>query len=202
MNIRIAPTLPKSSGIFNKQHRPNMMNTLKPCALLLLCVVSTAASAHAVLSEPVAKAGAYYKAVVRIGHGCEGTGTQAVRVRIPDGFQGAKPQPKPGWKLSVRKQVLDKPYTSHGKTVTEDVVEITWTAATPSDILPDAQFDEFAVQGKLPDQAGPLWFKILQTCEKGSNDWSQIPASGTSTKGLKTPAALLDVQADTEHHHH
>ena len=38
-----------------------------------------------------------------------------------------------------------------------------------------------------------MWFKVLQTCEKGTLDWSEIPASGTSAKGLKAPAALLEV---------
>ena len=38
-----------------------------------------------------------------------------------------------------------------------------------------------------------MWFKVLQTCEKGSIDWAEVPASGTSTKGLKTPAALLEI---------
>ena len=42
-------------------------------------------------------------------------------------------------------------------------------------------------------RASPMWFKVLQTCETGSIDWAQTPASGSSTKGLKTPAALLEV---------
>jgi uncharacterized protein YcnI len=33
----------------------------------------------------------------------------------------------------------------------------------------------------------------VQTCEKGSNQWVEVPASGASTKGLKSPAALLEV---------
>ena len=33
-----------------------------------------------------------------------------------------------------------------------------------------------------------LWFKVLQNCDTGSADWTQIPASGTSTAGLDLPA--------------
>jgi uncharacterized protein YcnI len=47
-----------------------------------------------------------------------------------------------------------------------------------------------------------MWVKVLQTCEIGQNDWSDIPANGTATRGLKTPAALLDVQAAPTHQHH
>jgi len=86
--------------------------------------------------------------------------------------------------------------------VTDDVVELRWTAASKEAALSDDQFDEFAFVGRLPDQAGLLWVKVLQTCENGQNDWSDIPTQGTSTRGLKSPAALLDVQAAPKHEHH
>ncbi len=158
--------------------------------------------AHIVLSEPTAIAGSYYKASLRVGHGCNGSSTKGISVQVPAGFQGAKPQPKAGWTLATRKAKLATPYLSHGKTVTEDVVELRWTAASQEAALPDDQFDEFAFMGRLPDRAGPLWVKVLQTCESGQNDWSEVPAHGTSTRGLKSPAALLDVQLAPSHEHH
>jgi uncharacterized protein YcnI len=124
-------------------------------------------------------------------------------VLIPPGFQGAKPQPKAGWVLALRREKLAQPYSSHGRQVTEDVAEITWTAASPDSWLPDAYFDEFVLRGTLPTEAAPLWFKVLQTCDKGRLDWTQLPASGTSTKDLKSPAALLELipSAQTGHAH-
>ena len=168
---------------------------------LMGCV--QAALAHVVLAEPKAIAGSYYKATLRVGHGCNGSPTNGVIVQVPAGFQGAKPQPKTGWTIATRKAKLGTPYSSHGKTVTDDVVELRWTAASKEAALPDEQFDEFAFMGRLPDTAGPIWVKILQTCESGQNDWAEIPTNGTSTRGLKSPAALLDVQpAPTHEHHH
>ena len=158
--------------------------------------------AHVVLSEPHAIAGSYYKATLRIGHGCNGSSTHSLVVQVPDGFQGAKPQPKAGWTIATRKAKLATPYSSHGKTVTDDVVELRWTAASKDARLPDDQFDEFAFMGRLPDNAGPMWVKVLQTCETGQNDWSEIPPSGTGTRGMKFPAVLLDVQAAPKHEHH
>ena len=160
------------------------------------------AQAHVVLSEPQAVAGSYYKATLRVGHGCSGSATHALIVQVPAGFQGAKPQPKAGWVIATRKAKLATPYNSHGKTVIEDVVELRWTAASKDAALPDDQFDEFAFMGRLPDQVGPLWVKMLQTCETGQNDWSETPANGTGTRGMKFPAALLDVQAAPKHEHH
>ncbi len=171
-------------------------------SVMALLGASLPAQAHIVLAEPKAVAGSYYKATLRVGHGCEGSATTSLIVQVPTGFQGAKPQPKTGWTVVTRKAKLAQPYNSHGKTVTDDVVELRWTVTTPDAALPDEQFDEFAFMGRLPDQAGPLWVKVLQGCVQGKNDWSETPASGTSTRGLKSPAALLDVQPAPQHHHH
>ncbi|MBH2043147.1 MAG: DUF1775 domain-containing protein [Comamonadaceae bacterium] len=121
--------------------------------------------------------------------------TSGISVQIPTGFQGAKPYPKAGWTLATTLGKLAKPYDSHGKPVSEDVTVVSWTAASKDAALQDAHFDEFMLRGKLPETAGLLWFKVLQTCESGSNDWSETPVSGSSAKGLKSPAVLLEVTA-------
>ena len=100
--------------------------------------------------------------------------------------------PKAGWLLSTKSAKLDKPYDDHGKSVTEDVSEISWTAASRQSWLPDAHYDEFVLRG-LPAQAGAMWFKVLQTCDQTSNNWAEVPASGIATDKLKTPAVLLEI---------
>jgi uncharacterized protein YcnI len=169
-----------------------------------LCLMGAAhpVFGHIVLTEPKAVAGSYYKATLRVGHGCSGFATTSLTVQVPAGFQGAKPQPKAGWNIAIRKAKLVKPYNSHGKTVTDDVVELRWTAVSKEANLPDEQFDEFAFISRLPETVGPAWVKVIQTCESGQTDWSEIPASGSSTRGLKTPAAMLDIQAAPKHEHH
>lgn len=158
-----------------------------------LCMGALPAFSHISLGANSAPAGSAYKAVFQVGHGCDGSATTGITVQLPAGFQGVKPYPKAGWTLAVKKAKLAQPYDSHGKAVTEDVSVVSWTAASQEAALQDAYFDEFMLRGTLPQAAGPLWFKVLQTCENGSNDWSEVPASGTSTKGLKSPAVLLDV---------
>lgn len=168
----------------------NLPNFLRAATLL---VAATGASAHVVLEDQAALAGSSYRATFRVGHGCDGSPTTAIRVILPAGVRGAKPMPKAGWTLAVRREVLAQPYDSHGKTVREDVVEISWTASAPEHALPDAWYDEFVLRATLPAQAGPLWFRVLQTCAGSQLDWTDIPTRGTSTRGLKTPAVLLDV---------
>ncbi|HEY1102316.1 MAG TPA: YcnI family protein [Burkholderiaceae bacterium] len=182
-----------------------MAFSFSPRASLLATamLVATSASAHITLEQREAEAGSYYKAVLRVGHGCEGAPVRAITVRLPAGFRGAKPMPKPGWTLTIRRQPLATPYDSHGRTVKDDVTEIRWEAGSQSAWLPDAHYDEFVLRGQLPAAAGPLWFKVLQTCAKGQIDWAELPASGTSTQGLKAPAALLQVTpAAPGHAHH
>lgn len=166
--------------------------------------LTPAAFAHVVLAEKSAPAGAPYRAVFKVGHGCGDAATTGIRVTLPPGFKGAKPMPKAGWRLAIRQDKLAASYVYHGKTLTEDVAEIAWTAATPADALPDAQYDEFVLVGTLPEQAAPIWFKVLQRCGDTQTDWSEVPASGTSTQGLKSPAALLQVvpAAKAEEHRH
>ncbi len=158
-----------------------------------LCVAASQSFAHIVLAEPAALANTSYRATFRVGHGCDGAPTTAIRVTIPAGFKGAKPMPKAGWIVSTRSSKLDKPYDDHGRAVTEDVSEISWTAASKIDVLPDAFYDEFVLRGGLPSAAGAMWFKVLQTCDKGSIHWAEVPASGVSTRGIKWPAALLEI---------
>lgn len=167
--------------------------TIKLIALLVIYSTASSVFSHVVLDEPAALAGRSYKAALRVGHGCEGAATTAIRVAIPAGFTGAKPMPKAGWVLSTKVGKLAVPYDNHGKKVTEDVSEITWTAASKDNGLPDGYYEEFVMRGGLPVAGGVMWFKVLQTCDKGNIDWSDVPATGTSTKGLKAPAALLEI---------
>lgn len=161
------------------------------------------ACSHIVLENKSAPAGSSYKAVFVVSHGCQGSATTGVAVQIPAGFLGAKPYPKPGWTVTTQLGKLARPHDSHGRQVTEDVTLVSWQAASKDAVLPDAQVDEFALRGRTPEAAGPLWFKVLQTCESGRTEWTDMPASGTSTRGLKSPAVLLQVgPAATEQHRH
>jgi periplasmic copper chaperone A len=169
------------------------MKPLRTLATLLALLGITASHAHVVLEEPAALAGSSYRASFRVSHGCSGSPTTGIKVFMPAGVRGAKPMPKAGWTLTTQRAILAQPYESHGKTIREDVVEVTWVAQSAAAALPDDWYDEFVLRATLPQEAGALWFRVLQTCASGQLDWADIPAQGTSTRGMKTPAALLEV---------
>nr|WP_316638499.1 YcnI family protein [uncultured Roseateles sp.] len=164
-----------------------MNKTLIACLLAL----TGTTQAHIVLEQREAEAGSSYRAVLKVGHGCEGSATRQLVVTLPAGLRGAKPVPKPGWRLNLRTEKLAQPFDSHGKPVTEGLAEVSWTALTEADQLQDAWYDEFELRTTLPEQAGELWFKVRQVCAVGESNWAEVPAAGASAKGLKLPAARL-----------
>lgn len=171
------------------------------CAVLLSCLSTGGASAHAVLDVREAPAGSYFKGVIRIGHGCDTSPTVRVTVQIPSGILSVRPQPKAGWSLEIRKKMLPEPVAGpHGKMVTEVVSEVVWSGGP----LPDAYFDEFALQMKLPDMTdgGVLTFPVVQDCEQGSRAWDEVPKPGQSRRDLKSPAPVLTLTANPQTHKH
>ena len=156
-------------------------------AALSIC----AACAHVTLETREAPVGASYKAVLRVPHGCEGSATTALRVRIPEGVIAVKPMPKPGWKIGT---VTGKYATSydhfHAAKLTEGVTEVSFTGGN----LPDAYYDEFVFAGFLAGnlEAGKsLYFPVVQECEKGVHRWIEIPAAGKSAADYPEPAPAL-----------
>jgi uncharacterized protein YcnI len=170
---------------------------------LSLSAVS-AARAHVTLEWPAALAGTSYKASFRITHGCGASPTRQVVVEVPAGVRGARPMPHAGWSVEIQRAPLARPHTSHGRTVTEDVARITWTARTPADMLGPDQFDEFVLLAQLPDAAGTLWWPVRQVCAEGRLDWVQVPGPGQNASDLKSPAVPLEIlpSGDAGDHKH
>jgi copper(I)-binding protein len=145
-------------------------------AAIVAASASFAATAHVGLPAGGATAGDSYAAAFGVDHACSGArSTTGLTVRIPDGFQVQKAEPRPGWSLA----------TAPGS--------VTWRAESAQAALPRAEPAEFVIRGKLPSKPGTLWFKVLQTCDVGSADWAQIPAAASDKPAF--PAARLDVLA-------
>jgi len=134
------------------------------------------AFAHVTLAEGSAATGSDYVAAFRVGHACkDAKSTTGLTVRVPAGFSVQKAEPREGWTLSTSGN------------------DISWKADSPASALSNEQKAQFIVRGKLDAKPGPLWFKVLQTCDVGSADWAQIPASDTAKPEF--PAARLMVLA-------
>jgi uncharacterized protein YcnI len=141
-----------------------------------------------VLAPGEAPAKSYFFGAFRVGHGCAGAATTALRIEIPPEIVVAKPQPKPGWTLRIERAPLAQSIKGEG-TVAERVVAISWTGG----VLPDDEWDEFGVSAKLPPTPGPLYFPATQSCGAAVERWTDIPAAGQDRHGLAHPAPVLTV---------
>lgn len=177
------------------------MNFMTKAALAaLMSCAAMSAQAHATLEQGEADAGSYYKAIMRVPHGCDGQATHTVSITVPEGLIGAKPMPKAGWDLQTRSGAYENSYTNHGRTVTEGVVEVTWSGGN----LPNDWYDEFVFRGKLADTLEPgtvLYFKTVQICADGTVEWTEIPAEGQTRSDLTHPAPTLTISGGAAHSH-
>lgn len=156
-----------------------------------LALTWQSAQAHIVFEDTDAVAGSYFASALRVSHGCDGAPTTAITVEVPPQIVMIKPQPKPGWTLTIAREPLSDPVTGEGgKRITERVARITWSGG-----LADDMFDTFGLMMKLPAQTGMLYFPVQQTCAIGETDWSEIPAAGAPWHSVPHPAPVLDVMA-------
>jgi copper(I)-binding protein/uncharacterized protein YcnI len=130
------------------------------------------AFAHVILAEPQARPGSQYNAHFKIGHGCDGSPTVALTITMPDDVSMVAPQEKPGWKMQVTRRDTK-------------ITAVTYSGGRLAGDMPG----EFIVIMTLPDKLGPLAFPATQTCEKGSESWSELPAADGHK--LQNPAPLL-----------
>lgn len=147
------------------------MNRLVPTFFFAL---ASAAHAHVSLEPAQGRAGTPWSGVLHVGHGCEHSPTTSLDVVLPAGVTATRVTAGTHWK------------------VVQAGNEIIWTAQR-GHALDAKQGGDFALSLRLPPAPGPVWIKVLQRCQGASEDWSQVPASGTSTEGLKRPAVLLQV---------
>lgn len=164
------------------------------CALPIIAVTAPA-FAHVTMTPNEATAGNYFQSAFTIPHGCEGSGTVSVRVKIPDGVTSVKPQMKPGWDVSIKMRKLEKPVDAgHGRMITETVDEVSWRGGP----LPDNLFDNFGLAVKLPDTPGQtLYFPTVQECQQGVHRWIEIPAAGQKWGDVPQPAPFIRLKAKT-----
>ncbi|MBD9525803.1 copper chaperone PCu(A)C [Paracoccus sp. PAR01] len=155
--------------------------------------------AHASLEQTEAAAGSTYKAVIRIGHGCDGKPTKTLRVQIPEGFYNAKPMPKAGWQLKVVTGDYARPFDNHGTPMTKGAREIIWTGGE----LPDEFYDEFVLRGSVGPDLAPgstIYFPTIQECQNAKEAW--IDVTGAEDVAYPAPALKITEKKAGGHGHH
>lgn len=151
--------------------RPLLLGTATGAALLLL---AAPVSAH-ISTNPDEIDGRYVKTDFRVPHGCEGEATTALRIQIPDGVSGARPQEVPDWDIEVERDG-------------EEAVEIAWTGGE----LPDQRVQEFGLNMSIDEDAPDvIYFPTIQECGDVEHAWIELPDSIDEWGELDEPAPYL-----------
>ncbi|KHK99022.1 hypothetical protein LK09_06810 [Microbacterium mangrovi] len=150
------------------------------CALAL--AVPLAASAHVEVSPATAPAGGTTRLTFQFHHGCDGSPTTALAIRIPAGVASTMPVYDGGWTIHRTDGADGLP--TQVTFVARQPIPTDTSAAVSLDVL----FSSSAAGKQIS-------FPVVQTCEKGSTSWTQIPKTGQDPESLDTPAPTLAVGA-------
>ena len=167
-------------------------------ALALLAVAVLPVAAHASIPDGTAvPAGGSAVIHVRLPHGCDGAPITAVKVQLPDGVVGAKPELIAGWTATT--EMVPAKYTLFGTDYTERVGTITWQGGP----LPDGQFLDFGINATFQLEPGEYGLPVIQECGSTSVAWIEEPAAGQTHDDLEHPAPeFVVVEAAAEGHDH
>lgn len=147
---------------------------VRQAAIVLLAaasalLVSSPAFAHIDPDPNEAQAGSRLSVGFTVEHGCDGSPTMSLDMRLPDGVSNATPEPPPGWEGSVE-----------GNVVT--------FAGGP---LPDDQELTFNVALTLPATSDAIiYFPFVQRCDVGEIRWIDVPSDGSGDE-LDEPAPAM-----------
>lgn len=163
--------------------------------LALSLTGALAAGAHVSVSADTTAAGSYALLTFGVPHGCDGSSTTRIAIKIPDEINAVTPTVNPNWDVQKVMVPLDPPVTdgrdNGGNQLTERVDQIVYTARTP---LPADLRDALVLSLRIPDVAGQaLRFPVVQTCEVGETAWIEPEAAGGAEPD--NPAPSIEVTA-------
>lgn len=142
-------------------------------AVGLVALGSTPAMAHVTITPSTTAAGATAVLRVEIPHGCVGSATTAISIRMPEGVADATASGTDRWAVEQGADTL------------------TWTTDEP---LPDSEHAEVELSLRLPDDVGAtLVFPVIQQCEDGEAAWTEVAEHDEGHDALERPAPVLVV---------
>jgi periplasmic copper chaperone A len=145
--------------------------TLLFSAVGMIATVSLASPvlAHIDPDPTEAQAGSTLSVAFTVEHGCDGSPTIQLDMRLPEGVTDASPDPIDGWEGSI------------------DADVVTFVGGP----LPDDEEGTFSVTMTLPPTPDTtIYFPFVQRCEVGEIRWIAIP-TGTSGAEPEEPAPAM-----------
>jgi uncharacterized protein YcnI len=186
-----------------------MPSSTRRCALRVGTVLTAAtavtlagaapAFAHVTAQPGTAEQGGYAVIALRVPTESDTAGTVSLQVTLPTDhpITSVRTTPRPGWTANIAKAPLDPPIESHGRTITEAVHTVTWTA-DPGVRIGPGEFADFPLSlGPLPTGTDQFVLPAVQTYDDGEVvAWDQQPAADGSEPERPAPSVTLTPPAD------
>jgi periplasmic copper chaperone A len=141
------------------------------------------ASAHLEGSPSQIAPGTSATITFTVAHGCAGSPTTKVTMKLPITLKDVKVQPPKGWTGSVAGSVA------------------TFTGPP----IPAKSVTGFKVSFTAPKTLGVLTFPSIQQCSKGENDWIELPLANGKEPEHPAPKVLVSAapakSVSTSKHH-
>jgi uncharacterized protein YcnI len=139
----------------------------------VLVLAGGPAAAHVTITASTTAAGGTALVRLEVPHGCAGSATTELAVRMPDGVSNLTAESTDRWAAE-----------SAGESIT----------FRTDDPVPDALRDEVAFSVRLPDDPGAeLVFPIVQRCQEGEAAWTEVAEDAASRSQLDMPAPVIVV---------
>jgi uncharacterized protein YcnI len=184
------------SPIRTTLRRAGLVTALTAAGIL---TAAGAASAHVTVHpESYAKGATDGVLTFRVPNEEDTASTTKVQVFLPTDHPvlGVLVTPQEGWTAQVTTTKLKTPVKTDDGTITEAVSEITWTGGR----IRHGQYQDFDVAfGQLPDDAGQLAFKTLQTYSDGNvARWIEETQKGGEEPENPAPVLALTAKGAAE----
>lgn len=158
------------------------------------------ALAHVTAQPGTAEQGSYSVIALRVPTESDTAGTVKLQVTLPTDhpISSVRTTPRPGWAATMTKTPLNPPVQVNGRTVTEAISAVTWTA-DPGVRIGPGEFADFPLSlGPLPTGVDRLVLPAVQTYDDGSVvAWDQPPAADGSEPEHPAPVVTL-TKADAD----
>jgi uncharacterized protein YcnI len=146
-------------------------------AAALTLVLASVASAHAIMSPPVAKSKVLQQFTLSVPTEEEGATTTEIELTVPDGFSIDSFEPSPGWKRTE---------AATGSGEGRVIQRVTWSGGK----VPTDEDAVFRFNGSL-SSSKTYTFKVRQTYSSGKVvDWSGSESSDTPSPTIEAVSDL------------
>jgi periplasmic copper chaperone A len=199
LNSPFTEPTPETPMLSSTRRSALRAGTIAAVAVSVIVVGAAPALAHVTAQPGKAEQGGYSVISLRVPTESDTAGTVKLQVTLPRDhpITSVRTTPRAGWTATMTKAPLNPPIERNGRTITEAVDTVTWTADPGTRIAP-GEFADFPLSlGPLPTDTDQLVLPAVQTYDNGEVvAWDQPPGADGSEPERPAPTVALTPPGD------